>query len=169
METRRHAPAFKVRPGTPDDRGFVARHWVDGYTNSIPRSQRDRIDLDAWNRFCFQHVEALLAAPGIEMRVACPLDDESVIYGAAVLAPPDVIHFVFVRPTWRKLGIAGKLLDGMEMKAPTVTTWCLDMSGHTTSWLLEKYPKLNYVPFFVLAGDAERAQRQQLRRLGAWR
>ena len=169
LETRRHAPNFRVRPGTPEDRAFAARHWVEGFTNAIPRSQRDRIEAGPWNRFCYQHVEALLSAPGIEVRVACPPDDESVIYGVAVLGPGNVLHCIFVRPTWRKLGLAKALLHDIDFKNTVVTTWCLDLSGHTTSWALEKYPGLKYTPFFVLAGDAERQQRQQLRRLGAWR
>jgi GNAT superfamily N-acetyltransferase len=171
-----------VRPGTPEDRAFAARHWVEGFTNSFPKTQRERLvgskgssyeerttSTGPWNRFCYQHVEALLAEPGTQMRVACPPDDESVIYGVAVLRPPEIIHCVFVRPTWRRMGIAAALLDGIPLPNATVTTWCLDLSGHTTSWALEKYPTLKYTPFFVLAGDAERQQRQQLRRLGAWR
>lgn len=169
LETRRHAPNFKVRPGTPDDRGFAARHWVEGFTNAIPKAQRDRLLNDAWSRFCYQHIEAILAAPETEVRVACPPDEESVIYGLAVLRKPSTIHCVFVRPTWRKLGIAKSLLEGVPLDKATVTTWCLDLSGHPTSWAGTKHPGLNYIPFFVLSGDAEREQRQQLRRLGAWR
>lgn len=169
METRRHAPDFKVRPGTPEDRAFAARHWVEGFTNAIPRSQRDRLSQEEWNRFCYQHVEAILSDPSTEMRVACSTEDEWVIYGVAVVNRPNTIHCVFVRPTWRRFGIGTALMNGVDLSKATVTTWCLDLSGHTTSWALEKHPTLKYTPFFVLAGDAERAQRQQLRRLGAWR
>jgi hypothetical protein len=59
-------------------------------------------------------LDHLFSRPGIVIRVACLESDPDVILGFSV-AQNNVLHFVFVKPQWRKIGIAKMLVpEGID-------------------------------------------------------
>jgi GNAT superfamily N-acetyltransferase len=112
-----------------------------------------------FKRFCHHSIEGILKRA--EVRIASPPGDDFTAYGYAVLEP-GIIHFVFVRPSWRKMGIAKRLLEGVDVSTSTITTWSPDVSGFS-GWIRNKYKSFRYVPFYMREGDEERKRKVEAR------
>lgn len=67
------------------------------------------ISQDAFMSSYHGHLEVLFAKTGIRLIVACLESDPDVILGFSVSEGP-TLHFVFVKPHWRKIGIASSLV-----------------------------------------------------------
>jgi len=79
-----------------------------------------------------------------ELRVAGPPEDETVLYGFAVLEPA-LVHMVYVRQSWRRMGIAKRLLEGVQLEACAYSTHTTDMG----QWIRHKHPMTEYQPFWL--------------------
>lgn len=91
----------------PTDLGFIFSSWLKGlyYGNDWFRE----IDQEAYFEKYHQIVEAILFKPTTTVTVACLVEDPDVLLGYAIyetLGPVSTLHWVFVKPVWRKLGIA---------------------------------------------------------------
>lgn len=94
-----------LRLGEPGDRAFVQRSWLCEHrfapsTRFVENAQY----------FADQHalIDDLLET-SITL-VACGADDPAHIYGFAVYGPGDVVHYVYVKSAYRRLGLADVLL-----------------------------------------------------------
>ncbi len=98
-----------IRVATPDDIPFILSTWLRGlrYGCELFELIPDAIYYQRYK----QVIEAILAKS--EVRVATLPDDASVIVGYAVLAP-DVLHWVYVKQAWRKLGVARQLVPAVR-------------------------------------------------------
>lgn len=65
------------------------------------------IDQDAFMKGYHDHIERLLQSSTVS--VACLRSDPDVILGYSV-SQPGILHWVFVKPDWRRLGIANNLI-----------------------------------------------------------
>lgn len=96
---------FLIRPATKDDHSFIYSSWlksfrdgpaVKGITNqTFYKEQHDLI-------------ESLLLDPTTTALVACNPSDDSQIYGY-IVASGSVLHWVYVKLTFRQFGIAKTL------------------------------------------------------------
>lgn len=91
----------------PSDRGLIFSTWLKGlrYANDWFK----HIDQDAYFHHYQQVLESYFNRPDINCSVACLREDPDVILGYAVYEP-HVLHWVFVKPAWRRIGIAKMLV-----------------------------------------------------------
>ncbi len=133
-------PDFIVRKGTVSDEGFVAKSWVDTARGSSRQTRN--IDAGSFNAFHYSMAKRILERA--EIRIAAPPDDESTIYGFAVLEP-GVVHIVYTKKAWRRLGIASELVRGVGATDACFSTWSQDC----TNWISDKYKGMRYAPYWM--------------------
>lgn len=125
-----------TRPGTLEDINFVYATWLKGL-----RYGNDwflLIDQDVYFKHYHDVIETILSRPNTAIRVACLVEDPSVIIGYSVYEGP-VVHWAFVKKPWRKIGICKDL---MPSRITTVTH--LTRTGAS---LLTKSPGVRFNPF----------------------
>lgn len=131
---------FVVRERQQSDEGFVAQSWVDTFRGSDASLRR--IEPGFFNRSVYPRVEEILKRA--EVRIAGPADDELTIYGFAVLEH-GIVHMVYVKKAWRKLGIAQALLSGVDLASSVWSTQSQDFR----EWIRHKYTLAGYRPFWL--------------------
>lgn len=67
------------------------------------------IDQDTFMKFYHLHLEHIFSRPNVTIGIACLVEDPDVILGFSVFEP-EILHFVFVKPDWRKIGLATDLV-----------------------------------------------------------
>jgi len=95
-----------IRTGTPDDLPFV----LDSWAKNVKRFRAMRISIST------RILRRIFSHTGIRLRVAHLGEDPAAILGWAVLGTgsPIPLHYVYVRSTARRLGVARALLTDLE-------------------------------------------------------
>lgn len=127
---------IQVRDATLDDLNFIYASWLKGlrYGNDWFR----QIDQDAYYKAYHQVLEIILNRPSTAIKVACLVEDPSIIIGYSVF-DKSILHWVFVKKPWRNIGICRDLI-------PT----SIDVVTHVTkvgTALLPKLPGVRFNPF----------------------
>lgn len=81
------------------------------------------------------------------VRVATPKNDKSVIVGYLVMegAPEKpVVHFCYVKGAFKGMGIANKLIEGLNLKDLIFTHWT-----HDCDWIYDRLPFAIYDPYLL--------------------
>ncbi len=113
---------IKIRSERDSDTSFIMATWLRGlyYGNTWFRE----IDKDIFMDTYHQAITVLLKKSTTEVKVAVLKDDPEVILGYSVLDqghPNTVLHWVFIKEAWRKMGIARALI-------PTDTDTCTHLT-----------------------------------------
>lgn len=101
-----------------NDRPFILASWLrglfygDSWFSLIPKD----IFMAAYHHF----LERLLDSPGVGIKVACLKEDSQVILGYCVYSNT-VTHWLFVKKSWRNIGIARMLLPPQVSAATHLT------------------------------------------------
>lgn len=124
-----------VRRGCMNDLNFIYATWLNGYYFGSK-------DIQAIHKPTFmleyhKVIENILSKPSTQVAVAALKDDEDVIIGYSVFEEP-VLHWVFVKDGWRKMGV-GKTLTNLPFKICT----------HQTYKGQKVWPKLIFDPFLL--------------------
>ncbi len=110
------------RPAAETDKSFIFRTVLLGtyhgnrYGKNPPHDVKapidffSSIDQDTFMKGYHAHVETLLSRPQVFVRIACLVADPDVILGFSIIEQ-DKLHYVFVKPQWRKIGLAKDLVD----------------------------------------------------------
>lgn len=100
---------YKIRDYKLEDKAFIMATTLNGlwygesWFSMIPKS----VFMDNYKHI----IEALVDNPLTVIKVACLIGDEDVILGYSILSTDlSIIHWVFVKRRWRKIGIARSLL-----------------------------------------------------------
>ncbi len=139
---------FTIRPGRSTDTAYIVEWWYSSSRWNQDGGPHYRVEL-------MRHVTNLLSRPSTEVRIAADREDDDAIHGWAVVSDVQTliprIHYIFVRESSQRLGVASTLLRDL-FERPCVYTSrpyaCrhrhLDSSGcqHQTSWLrwVESHP-----------------------------
>jgi GNAT superfamily N-acetyltransferase len=99
-----------VRPVTPDDVAFVIDGWLNGYWPDCPCSLV--MPKAEWFRRWHVVVENALVDERNRCLVACDAERPSCLFGFIVARPPDVLHWVYVKQTYRGNGFSRLLQEG---------------------------------------------------------
>lgn len=145
-------PTIRIRGGWPEDVEYVIKSWLRDYKRTLPRNTPGRTYYPAQ-----QQVIGVLASTST-IKVACDANDMNMIYGFAVgQAHPElktlVVHYVYIRDTWRRLGIAKALIkelgyqDGWEIVATHWTNYLERLA--TMGPQRVKYPFLVYHQYLL--------------------
>lgn len=101
---------YTLRPGQADDYAFIKATWLrgmyygDSWFSQIPKP----IFMDVNSKF----FDKLLLSSSTKVTVACLSEDPGVILGYAITSlSGEIAHFVYVKASWRKQGIARHLLS----------------------------------------------------------
>lgn len=122
----------------PEDLNFIYSTWLKGlrYGNEW----FEFITKEAYYTFYHRIIELILQKPTILIKVACLKDDPDVILGYAV-SEGSVLHWVFVKSAWRKIGLAKDLIP--EFKSVSHIT------SIAKSILITKFPNVEFNPFIT--------------------
>lgn len=131
---------FVVRPATADDLGYVRKTWLREHAENS-----DWIDHVGGGEVYFrEHAHARdEAIRRGAVTIACRAAVPSGICGFAV-TESETVHFVYVKPRWRKLGVAKLLLEPFRMVRAQYThrTWMVARLPVPESWTFNPYPFL---------------------------
>lgn len=89
------------------DRNWIHSTWLRGlyYGNAWFRE----IDKEAYFTHYSKILMDILSRPTLDIKIACLKEDPDVTLGYSVFESI-VLHYIFVKPAWREIGIAKDLL-----------------------------------------------------------
>lgn len=140
-----------IRQGRPTDAPFLFNSWLKSFRKAWFSM---RIPSDVF--FAQQHlvIEDILQRPGTRVFVVTPAGDEDTICGYAVTeAVPGtdgkalIVHYVYVKETFRKLGLGKQLLVSAGVASDTHVVMVSHMTQHAAP-IVEKYHMV-YNPFVL--------------------
>jgi len=146
---------FLVRPAEPDDFAFIFSTWLKSYRYN--NQDVSRVPAELYYR---KHHEVIARLRDrCALPVACLPDSPAVIIGFAALelppallntsslpppAPaPPVIHWVYVKRAWRRMGVATRLLGQLSPSACCHSHW----TSAIHPWAHVKWSGLRYDPY----------------------
>ena len=136
---------ISLREGTPEDRTFVYATMLRGVYYGCP--QMSLIPKAEFMSNYHQIVTNLLESPTAVLKIACLPDDPECIIGYALGDQRGILHFIFVKTAWRKLGVAKALLKSL---GPVKWVTILTRVGER---LIKQCRGLHFNPFAVLGGN----------------
>lgn len=105
-----------IRNYKESDKNFIMSSWLRGFHGSFCTGPiRDNM---YWHVYKLE-IEDILENPDVSIRVACSSSDEDLIIGYSVEESGHVlpvIHWVFVKPMYRRKGVAKILCKGVKGK-----------------------------------------------------
>ena len=108
------APPVLIREAGADDFGFLVDTWRRSFSEG-DSSALHAFDRDVYFRLMARHIKALSREPGAVCVVACDPGDPDTVVGFAMLTGTE-LQYVYVRASFRKMGIARLLLEGRDVK-----------------------------------------------------
>lgn len=106
------ADLIAIRSSTENDKSFIfatmlrGLYYGESWFSAIPK----KIFMDNYHAF----LERFYAQPKVSVVVACMKDDPEIILGYSIMhqnTPGEfILDYVFVKPAWRKIGIAKSLI-----------------------------------------------------------
>jgi len=132
-------PEFLYRPARDDDYGFVLNSWLKSYYNTA-------IIKPHINRGIFFRNEAKIVNKLIRedsITIACNPEDDTHIFGyICYRVDPQVMHYVYMKQPFRRIGIAGGLLSS------SLSGKDIDVTYHTPRLKrLNNWYKFTYNPY----------------------
>lgn len=143
--------AVAVRDGIPSDWPYVIKTWLRTYkqSSSMTTRIRDFIFFPAHQKL----VENILRS-GVTLRVAVDAHEPGVIYGF-VVHEKNSLHFCYVKSSWRRMGIARKMLTGVEFDRFTHLT-------HDAENLRDKFKWADFDPYMLMKYTELRERREDV-------
>lgn len=130
---------YNIRDATKEDHNFIFSSFLNGlyhgdsWFSQIPR----RIFMDNYKKI----IQTAVVSSKITIKIACLPEDTNVIIGYSILSADfKAVVWVFVKPRWRKKGIARSLVP----KSPEVVTHLTELGRI----LLPKLPETVFNPFY---------------------
>lgn len=109
------------RQGQEGDINFIYATWLqalyygNGWSRNVepvagaPVDIYSSMDRDVFFKNYNNIIQKILIKPSVSVNIACLIEDPDVILGYSV-TEPEVLHFVFVKDVWRRMGIARDLI-----------------------------------------------------------
>ncbi len=141
--------SIEIRQATKDQLSFVFATWLRNYKHSSQFARKIKnATFFKWHHLV---IERIFDRPNTLVLIATPQGESEPILGYAVLEAQDgtpVIHYVYVKDDFRRMGIATKLIAASRLPLDravfTHYTSALDELG-----LLKKYTALEYNPYRI--------------------
>jgi len=106
--------AVKIRPYEAGDEAMLVHSWLESYHDVPTVAWAPR---GTWLRIAHDRIEAALADPKSTVLVACNPESPSQIFGW-LCGEGYCLHYVYVKLTYRGLGIARGLVEEWMRDAP---------------------------------------------------
>lgn len=133
-----------IREMGPDDEGFVYRTWLEGHRVGSP-AYGTRMRKDDY--FALHHPKAERILARAKVWIACPEDAPNVIAGYIIAEPPKVVHWVFVRDGFKKLGLMRLLLAATGLPSNLDGVEYSHDSADLYRFLRGKFPRAWFNPY----------------------
>lgn len=138
--------AIKIRAASESDKPFIYANWLRHYKNRSYFAKRIRNSVFyKWHHLV---LEKILDRSSTKILIAHPPEEAELILGFMVYEDqPDgsVIHFVYIKPQFKRMGIAKKLFASADLKeSQYFTHWTFDVDE-----LIQKLPNLIYDPYRI--------------------
>lgn len=128
-----------IRSFEPEDTNFIYSSWLKSYRQSdFSKKTPNNI------YYTFQKSRIDRLAKDATILIACSPDNPQQIYGYAI-GTSEVFHYVYVKYTYRKLGVAKRLLEILNPKFGETPIICSHCSNYWSEHS-NKY-KLTYNPY----------------------
>jgi len=97
-----------VRKMEPGDINLIYATWLKGlyYGNDVYGFIDKNVYMENYHRV----IEVLLTRPTVTVNIACLKEDPEVVLGYSV-AEGNTLHWVFVKPAWRGIGLCKDLVS----------------------------------------------------------
>lgn len=97
-----------LRPGEESDFSLIFSTWLKGlkYANSW----FNEIESNSYFKHYQGVIETILNSGETTLTVAALKDSEDVVLGYSVTRLPNILHWVYVKPAWRGIGLARDLV-----------------------------------------------------------
>jgi len=133
-----------IRPKYQDDDGFIYATWLRSYRFGSRFAKG--INNTTFFREHTKIIKYILDKKTTRCLIACLSDDPKVILGYCVfeVGESPVIHYVYVKEAFRKMGIATRLAESTNLD------WCKITYSHQTYFLThmeQKISEMTYNPY----------------------
>lgn len=126
------------------DHAFIFATWLRCYRHTSYFSKRIRNP--EFFKGHWKIVDAILKKPSTQVLIAHPRDDEETILGYLVcdLENRKLVHFLYVKETFRMMGIARKMMANLELEIEKIffTHWTYPVDE-----FMRKWPDMIYDPY----------------------
>lgn len=128
-----------IRPGAAGDINFIFATWLNGlrYGSDF----YGLVDKASYFKNYHEVIKNIIERPTASILVACLTDDNDTIIGYSI-SEPTILHWVFTKPVWRKLGIGKDLI-------PPGTKYVTHMTNIGADLLKKKLPNVVLDPFKI--------------------
>lgn len=134
----------EIRSANKDDIPFVYSTWLRSYKHSSPVTRCIRSD--AFYAGHQKILDSILSSEGVTVVIACDREDLNLIFGFLAYEP-EIVHFVYIKKPFRKMGIAKKLLESQKIELNKCKT------THVTDEMLEMWTagktNIEYDPYLL--------------------
>lgn len=135
-----------IRPFVESDSPYIYSTWLKHYKYSSEFAMR--IPAHTFYEMHKQIIERIINRKSTQIKIASLKEDKEIIVGYLVTetykAPSPLLHWIYTKRTFRNMGIARHMLDTVDLSSSPFTHFTKDMS-----WLMKKYPGLNYNPYLL--------------------
>lgn len=134
-----------LRGVTQEDWAYLYATWLKHYKFSSDFAKRIPHSI-----FFHKHhllIGSILRKKETVTLIAYPKDSPEIIVGYITYEKPStrpVIHFIYVKRAFRKMGVARELIEVLDLSRGVFTHWTED-----TDWIVRKVPSLQYDPYSI--------------------
>jgi len=132
--------AIEVRAAYLEDLPFIYATLLRSYRHASNFARK--ISNEVFYKYHHMFLDACLKRPNSKVLVAHPQGEPDVILGY-LLTEGDVIHYTYVKKSFRQMGVAKALWQTLDKEKYTITHYTVD-----ADWLVKKY-NLEYNPYLL--------------------
>src|ERR1017187_2430254 len=121
-----------IRPAKLEDLNFIFASWLKSYRYASMFAKK--ISNEVYYEWHHKVIERFIERNGT-VSIAHPVGEPEVILGFIAHDGGDILQYIYVKKTFRQMGIAKALLGDMVPK--TFTHWTRD-----TDWMIKKMPEI---------------------------
>ena len=101
------------------DSAFVISTWIKSYRDAAAMRA---VPTPVYNIGMRKRVDKILADPNTTCLIACDSDTPELIFGYIIKAAGNIVHYVYVKSQYRKLGTAHLLIHTLDWSQPIFYT-----------------------------------------------
>lgn len=134
---------IEVRTVVKEDLNFVLATWLRSYRHASQFAKK--ISNEIYFKWHHKVIERIIERGG-NILIAHPVGEPNVILGYLCIENQSmlpVVHYCYVKKTFRKMGVAKALLDGSTLEGAHFTHYTTDCD-----WITKKF-KLVYDPYLI--------------------
>jgi ribosomal protein S18 acetylase RimI-like enzyme len=139
-------PEIEIRGAYLEDVNFIFATMLKSYRHASTFARK--ISNEVFYKYHHAFLDSCLKRPGSRVMVAHPKGEPDVILGYLLSERredgEEVVHYTYVKKSFRQMGVARALWKTLEDKKYTITHYTVD-----ADWVMKKYSNLTYNPYLL--------------------